>query len=44
MDSELADITAQNLVAGLGEDVRMEERSKVKKVFLQVYLKVKQLL
>ena len=44
MDSELADITHKILLLDSGGDALMEERSKVKKVLLQVDLKVERLL
>ena len=44
MDSELADITHKILSLDSGVDALIEERSKVKKVLLQVDLKVEQLL
>ena len=43
-DSELAEITHKVLLLHSGEERLMEERSKVKKVLLQVDLKVQQLL
>ena len=44
MDSKLADITHKILLLDSGGDALMEERSKVKKVVLQVDLKVEWLL
>ena len=44
MDSELLDITHKILSLDSGEDEVMEEKSKVKKLLLQVHLKVERLL
>ena len=44
MDSELADITPKILSLDSREEVFIEERLKVKKVLLQVDLKVERLL
>ena len=44
MDFKLVNITHKILLLDSGEDVLMEERSKIKKVLLQVNLKVERLL
>ena len=44
MDSELADITHKILPLDSGEEVLMEERSKVKKILLKIDLNVERLL
>ena len=44
MDSELANITHKILSLDSGEDALMEERLKVKKVLLQIDLKVERVL